>query len=530
MPCGARSRAVRAASRAASAQRARCVAARAPFGSIVAAVARRERRRHAIVVHAGVYREPTIVVDKPTRDRWRWQSGPRRRRRSTASSLVTADDVTVRGLVLRNVGTSFVEDRAAIRVSHARGCAIEGNRIENGFFGIYLADVTDCRDRPTTSSARTAHRETEAGNGIHLWTSRRITIAGNEISGHRDGIYFEFVHDSDVRGNVSTTNLRYGLHFMYSDDCRYVEQHLPPQRLRRGGHVHEARRDGRQPVRGQLGRRRVRPPAQGDQRRAGSSTTSSCDNTVGLLADGANRIVAERQRLHRERLGGAARCEHRRTAGSSGTTSPATRFDVATNSRVALDDFRRELLGRRTAATTSIATASATCRTARCGSSRSSSSSDRPRSSSCAAPSSTLLDVAERVLPSLTPETLADATPSHAVAAMIEIQRCAPSASAQFEVLRGVDLEIDRGRVTGLVGPNGAGKTTLIKILLGLAHPDVRRHSRRRRARVRRRRRIAPRIGYMPQIARFPDNLTASELFAHGARPSRRRSDRSTMS
>ena len=59
---------------------------------------------------------------------------------------ITADDVTVRGLVLRNVGTSFVEDRAAIRVSHARGCDIDGNRIENGFFGIYLADVTDCRD------------------------------------------------------------------------------------------------------------------------------------------------------------------------------------------------------------------------------------------------------------------------------------------------------------------------------------------------------------------------------------------------
>ena len=38
-----------------------------------------------------------------------------------------------------------------------------------------------------------------------------------------------------------------------------------------------------------------------------------------------------------------------------------------------------------------------------------------------------------------------------------------------IEVLRGVDLTIERGRVMGLVGPNGAGKTTLIKMLLGLA-------------------------------------------------------------
>jgi len=30
------------------------------------------------------------------------------------------------------------------------------------------------------------------------------------------------VHDSDIRDNLSTGNLRYGMHFMYSDDCRYT--------------------------------------------------------------------------------------------------------------------------------------------------------------------------------------------------------------------------------------------------------------------------------------------------------------------
>jgi nitrous oxidase accessory protein len=63
--------------------------------------------------------------------------------------------------------------------------------------------------------------ETTSGNGIHLWTADHITIVDNRISGHRDGIYFEFVHDSDVERNVSEGNERYGLHFMFSDDCRY---------------------------------------------------------------------------------------------------------------------------------------------------------------------------------------------------------------------------------------------------------------------------------------------------------------------
>lgn len=83
----------------------------------------------------------------------------------------------------------------------------------------------------------------------------------------------------------------------------------------------------------------------------------------------------------------------------------------------------------------------------------------------------------------------------------------------RLDVLRGVDVHIARGRITGIVGPNGAGKTTLIKILLGLVHPtagEIRidghllANDETHRAR----------IGYMPQMGRFPDNLTARELFA----------------
>lgn len=39
-------------------------------------------------------------------------------------------------------------------------------------------------------------------------------------------------------------------------------------------------------------------------------------------------------------------------------------------------------------------------------------------------------------------------------------------------VLRGVDLELAAGTITGLVGANGAGKTTLFLILAGLLQPD----------------------------------------------------------
>ena len=95
---------------------------------------------------------------------------------------------------------------------------------------------------------------------------------------------------------------------------------------------------------------------------------------------------------------------------------------------------------------------------------------------------------------------------------MIQISKLTKRFGAQ-EVLRGVDLHIERGRVTGIVGPNGAGKTTLVKMILGLSHPtsgEIRVDD----TVVNGDERYRARIGYMPQIARFPDNLTASELFA----------------
>lgn len=41
-----------------------------------------------------------------------------------------------------------------------------------------------------------------------------------------------------------------------------------------------------------------------------------------------------------------------------------------------------------------------------------------------------------------------------------------------FEVLKGVNLEIKRGTIFALLGPNGAGKTTTVKILSTLLLPD----------------------------------------------------------
>jgi len=83
----------------------------------------------------------------------------------------------------------------------------------------------------------------------------------------------------------------------------------------------------------------------------------------------------------------------------------------------------------------------------------------------------------------------------------------------RLSALDALTLDIARTRITAIVGPNGAGKTTFVKTILGL----TRTYSGSIEfdgARVDDDGKYRSRIGYMPQMARFPENLTAAELFA----------------
>jgi len=52
--------------------------------------------------------------------------------------------------------------------------------------------------------------------------------------------------------------------------------------------------------------------------------------------------------------------------------------------------------------------------------------------------------------------------------AVVEIRGISKIYGTDVEALRGVDLDVPRGKLTSLLGPSGCGKTTLLKIVAGL--------------------------------------------------------------
>lgn len=300
----------------------------APYHTIAAALAAAPDGG-TVRVTAGTWREPTLRLGRPVTlvgDRGAVLDGEGLRE----LLVITAPHVTVRGLTFRNTGSSYHEDRAAVRVDSARNCVIEGNRFEVTFFAIYLSRAEQCVVRLNVVAGRLG-TETATGNAIHSWGSRDIRVEDNRLSGHRDGIYLEFTRHAVVRRNTSEGNFRYGLHFMYSDSSTYEGN-----TFRGNGsgvavmysHVvrmaHNRFLENRGATAYGLLLKEIADVELIDNDFAG--------NTTGLLADGAERVRVEGNRFTRN--GWAVRLLASTSGGDFRSNQFAgNSFDVAVNAR-----------------------------------------------------------------------------------------------------------------------------------------------------------------------------------------------------
>jgi len=179
------------------------------------------RKGDKILIKSGIYKEHKLIINKaisiqgignPIIDG------------ENSGQIITikADSVSISGLTIKNVGTSYTQDNAAIKVIKGDHFSIHDNTLENVFFGITI-EKSHHGSIVNNSISSTATEEYNSGNGIHLWHCSDIEVKENKLFGLRDGIYFEFVSKSSVSRNISRNNVRYGLHFMFSNDNEYFD-------------------------------------------------------------------------------------------------------------------------------------------------------------------------------------------------------------------------------------------------------------------------------------------------------------------
>ena len=173
----------------------------------------------SVLVEKGFYKEGNIIIDKaifflgrdfPTID------GDRK----FEVLSIKSNNVTVKGFKIQHSGYATIDDPGGIKVYDSHHVTIIDNLVYDNFFGIYIQYSKNCVIKNNKIIAF-GKEEQEIGNGIHCWKSDSLQIIGNYVSGNRDGIYFEFVTNSVIWRNISVHNIRYGLHFMFSNDDAY---------------------------------------------------------------------------------------------------------------------------------------------------------------------------------------------------------------------------------------------------------------------------------------------------------------------
>lgn len=172
-----------------------------------------------ITVQKGIYNEHDIVIDKPLKIIGKEHPVIDGEKKGYVL-IIKSDSVHISGLAVKNPGQSYTKDYAAIYVSRSNHFIIENSILENVFFGLLIEKSHDGLVKNNHISSN-AINQASSGNGIHLWHCSNVLIEKNEVNNLRDGIYLEFVENSNIINNKSHHNLRYGLHFMFSNHNEY---------------------------------------------------------------------------------------------------------------------------------------------------------------------------------------------------------------------------------------------------------------------------------------------------------------------
>ncbi|MBO6607395.1 nitrous oxide reductase family maturation protein NosD [Psychroserpens sp.] len=174
----------------------------------------------SLFIKAGVYKEANIIIYKKSLHITGEDGTIIDTQNKGYGFSVEATDIIIKNLTLRNIKISYTKEYAGILLFKSYDFVIQNVTVENAFFGFLIQKSKDGEIRNNVISGQ-GTAEADSGNAIHLWHCENVRIINNDVRRMRDGIYLEFGNSSYIADNYSTENMRYGLHFMFSNDNIY---------------------------------------------------------------------------------------------------------------------------------------------------------------------------------------------------------------------------------------------------------------------------------------------------------------------
>lgn len=183
-------------------------------GDALAATVAKAAPHDTVIVERGDY-TVHLLIDKPLTLRGR--NRPTLSGGNTGTVIhVTATDVVVEGLIIRDSGADLTTQDAGLTIEPgAHRAVVRGNDFAYDLFGLWIQGVKDVQVIGNLITGKRDLLSSQRGNGIQLYNTTGARIIDNHISYTRDGIYVDVSNHALFRGN-RMHDLRYGTHYMTS--------------------------------------------------------------------------------------------------------------------------------------------------------------------------------------------------------------------------------------------------------------------------------------------------------------------------
>ena len=183
-------------------------------GDDLTAAVRKAKAGDVLEIARGTYRA-NLVIDKPLT--LRGMDRPTISGGNQGDTIrVTAPDVVIEGLIVRDSGDDLKDQNAGIYLyPGAHRAVVRRCDLTYNLFGLWIEKANDVLIEHNVITGKREYSSPQRGNGVQLYNTKGAKILNNNISFVRDALYVDVSHHALFKGN-RLHHSRYGTHYMNS--------------------------------------------------------------------------------------------------------------------------------------------------------------------------------------------------------------------------------------------------------------------------------------------------------------------------